>query len=162
MAKKILLYAFSSWGKNNINLSAAVLQELDFPIDKMVLQVRFDQQPFLDMLAHDYTHIIGLGQYPRGNLIRIEQVAHNVYGTKSKGFQVIDPGPAKLFVDLDLQPTKDSYLTYDAGKYVCNYSMYTILRNKQQRQKYAFLHIPKKVELHQAVECVSEILKQVT
>lgn len=161
MKENILLYAFSSWGKNNSNISEEVLNNLDLPADKLVLQVSFDQQPFLDILAMDYSHIIGLGQYPRGNFIRLEQVAHNIYGSKSMGFQVIDEGPENLQVDLKLKPTANSKITFDAGKFLCNFSMYTILKNKKQNQKYAFLHIPKRIDINKAVEYVDEILRQI-
>lgn len=161
MNKKLLLYAFSSWGKNNSNLSEEVLNKLDLPVDKLVLSVKFDQQPFLDLLNQGHTHIIGLGQYPQGNKIRLEQLAHNAFGTKGKGFQPIDDGPSQLKVNLQLKPTTNSELTYDAGKFVCNFSMYCILRNKKADQQYAFIHIPKRIELDEAAKYVDEIVRQV-
>lgn len=161
MKKKILVYAFSAWGKNNRNLSETVLQELKLPLEKHLFKVRFDQKPFLDLLNNDISHIIGLGQYPTGKYIRIEQVAHNIYGTKQKGYQSINEGPICLTVDLKLKPTSKSHLTYNAGKFVCNFSMYTILYHKHSHQKFAFLHIPKKLEDSQAVSCVAEIIQQI-
>lgn len=161
MKNKVLVYAFASWGKNNTNISEQILNQLDLPVDKIVLPVSFNKQVYSDILNKGYTHIIGLGQHNTGSLIRIEQIANNIYGSKSNGYQTIESRPTTLQVDLQLIPTSHSILTYDAGKFVCNYSMYTILREKRKDQQFAFLHIPKSINLYDATIHVEEILKQV-
>ncbi|TXH05023.1 MAG: hypothetical protein E6R05_02370 [Candidatus Moraniibacteriota bacterium] len=156
-----LVYAFSSWGKSNSNISEDVLNKLDLPIDRVIFQVRFDKQAFRDLVKKGYKQIVGLGQYPSGNTIRIEQVAHNIFGSKSKGYHPIDEGPEQIATDLELTPTNNSALTFDAGRFVCNFSMYSILRSKRDNQKFAFLHIPKNMPRDLAVNYVEELLQQV-
>ena len=156
-----LLYAFEPWGKNASNISEDVLTKLNLSVDKVNVQVRFEKHIFPEIINKGHKQIIGLGQYPSGDLIRIEKIAHNAYGSKAMGYKVIDNGPTTLTTNLELIPTPQSHITYDAGKFVCNYSMYVILREKQIHQEFAFLHIPKNMYLDAAVAAVREILKQV-
>ena len=161
MNNPTLVYAFESWGKNNANISEQVLKRLGLPVDKQILKIRFDFQVFRNIVNQNYSQIIGLGQYPSGKTIRIEQVAQNTYGTRSKGYHPIDEGPNQITTDLKLIPTNNSTLTSDAGRFVCNYSMYSILRMKSDSQRFAFIHIPKGINVKDATNYVEELLKQV-
>lgn len=161
MNRSTLVYAFESWGKNNANISEQVLKRLELPVDKQILKVRFDSQVFRDIVLQGYPQIIGLGQYPKDKTIRIEQIAQNMYGTRSKGYHPIDEGPEQIATDLALIPTDNSTLSSDAGRFVCNYSMYSILRMKSDTQRFSFLHIPKGISVKNATDYVVELLKQV-
>jgi pyrrolidone-carboxylate peptidase len=159
---KTLLYAFQPYGGNVTNISESVLKLLPFrDVEKMVLPVAFDKKVFQDLVARQPKYIIGLGQYPRGEMVRIERRAQNLYGAKKlKNYRPIMPGkPRYRSLNLLLKPNKHSRLSYDAGKYVCNFSMYMLadLCSKHNIQ-YAFFHIPKGMNKNIAAQSIAKML----
>lgn len=158
---KSLIYAFGEFGGVSKNISEEVLNKLEIDCDKRVLRVRFDPGVYKGIAVGEWEVIIGLGQYPRGKKVRIEQQAQNSYGTRGRGYTKIDlEGPELLAVDYELALGEGSEKTDDAGQYVCNYSMYQILRKKREQTKFAFLHIPKQMELEKAIGVVEKILRK--
>jgi pyrrolidone-carboxylate peptidase len=162
MKKKVLIYAFGSWEKVSRNVSEEVLNRLMLDVDKRVLRVHFEIDPYREIAIGDYDLIIGIGQYPRGKSIRLEQFTYNIYGTKIGGYKAIDKmGPDKIELDLKIAVNDDIVLTDDPGRFVCNFSMYQLMRLKDVRTKLAFVHIPKDMKVELAVDIVMRLLKSV-
>lgn len=158
---RTLVYAFSRWGENAENISEKVLGKLNFQVDKQVLPVRFENEPYQQMATGQYDLIIGLGQYPRGGSVRIEQYAYNLFGSRGQGYKPIIPGgEEKLALDAHLPVVKGAELSEDPGRFVCNYSMYQIMRQKMKETKFGFIHIPKGLKLGVAANRVEEILRE--
>lgn len=156
---KILVYAFASWGKSGRNISERVLENIHLPVEKRVLRVKFDEEPYQDMVGEDFDCILGLGQYPTGRVLRIEQVAFNMHGTRSRGYSPIEhDGPEKLTVDWELAALDGMRKTNDPGRFVCNYSMYQILRKKRATTRFAFIHIPKLANVAQVAQMIEMLI----
>jgi len=63
------------------------------------------------------------------------------------------------FVNLKLPKSPESTITYDAGDYVCNFSMYVSCEYCEQHNvKYAFLHIPLNSSTDQVIRFLQEQL----
>lgn len=156
---KVLIYAFSSWGENAGNISEKVLGKLNLQVDKRVLRVRFENEPYQQMVTGQYDLIVGLGQYPRGCSVRIEQYAYNLFGSRGQGYKPIVPGgPEKVALDAHTPMVEGAVLSEDPGRFVCNYSMYQIMQHKGKETKFGFIHIPKGLKLNRAAEIVRAIL----
>jgi pyrrolidone-carboxylate peptidase len=159
---KILIYAFASWGGQRKNISEEILRRLDLAVEKKVLRVRFSEKPWREMAKGDYDLIVGLGQYPWGSKVRVEKYANNKFGSKRTGYRAIEQGGKEILqVDAELPVVGGARETNDAGRYVCNYSMYQVMRLKNKSTKFGFIHIPKKMGVEMAVKVVTEILTKV-
>lgn len=163
---KLLIYGFESFGKDSTNISQDVVDRLPNQrgIVKAILPVRFNDSIIFDIVKKtNPDHILGLGQYPSGNKIRIERLAKNEWASKSKLSRNIVKGGSQLATaTLDLEPNDDSCISHDAGRYFCNYSMYILLTNpKTQDIPFAFLHIPRKFDLDLAVRFVESKIQEI-
>lgn len=101
--------------------------------------------------------ILGLGQHQRSKKMRIERKAVNLKreSKKVKAKIISKSKPLHFFVNFKLKKDKTFWISYDAGEYVCNFSMYVIsdfLKNKDV--KFAFIHIPKDCNINKAVKFV--------
>lgn len=156
--KRILVYGFSAWGTLAVNISSRVVQRLaSLPgVTAIVLQTRFDENQLLEMVSQfDGDYVLGLGQYPRGRKIRIEQRGFN----RKKVGRVIVPievrGESDYEVTWHIAPTATMEVTDDPGSFVCNFSMYHLGKwAKLNQKKFAFLHIPKTFPEDEAVKIV--------
>lgn len=159
---RCLVYAFGAFGRTKRNISEEVLEGINLGCDKRVLRVRWGTAVYRRMVGERWDKIVGLGQYPRGNKIRIERFAHNSYGTRARGYRAIDKlGPRELRVDLDFEPVEGAVVTEEAGRYVCNYSMYQLMRLKSEDTKFGFLHIPRPMRIDRVLGVVERLLEQV-
>ena len=161
---KILVYGFEPFGENRQNVSQEVLLGLAARpnLIKVVLPVTFDSAPLINAIRGFKPDIIlGLGQYPSGNQIRIEKLAKNQKGsTKFPAEPITVNGPRTVEVTLKLKPDSQARVSDNAGRYVCNFSMYEALTNPETRQiPFGFLHIPKGFDVNQATDFVD---KQIT
>ena len=163
---KLLVYAFEPFGQNAENISQQVLKRLRGRknVMRMTLPVKFNSTFIIDAIENTKPYIIlGLGQYPRGKKIRIERLAKNQQ--KSKGHlqtSITENGSAKAVVTLKLQPDTNSWVSYNAGRYVCNYSIYVLLTNAITKNiPLAFLHIPKKVDVIKATDMVEHKIDEI-
>lgn len=158
---KILLYGFKRYGKNKINISEEIIKKIPSRknLKKLIFPVVFERNIFLKAVE-DFKPdlILGLGQYPRGKKIRIERKAINLKGTKIKGYQLIAKnGPKFRSVNWRFKKDRNSRLSYNAGKFVCNFSMYVLLGWLRKNQtKFAFLHVPKDFKVDLAVRFLSK------
>lgn len=162
---KVWVYGFEPFKHYRRNITAELLA--DFPalpgVQIDVLPVRFEAELFLKPVRQlQPRYVLGLGQCPRGELLRIERRAFNRMRDKSTGLDApIDPGgPATLNTAWRLQPGSRCRDSYDAGRYVCNFSMYVLGQQAaQQGFASAFLHLPRQFNLNQARR---EVLRQLT
>jgi len=165
---KILVYGFKPYKHFKENVTEEIIRKIgNRPcLRKVIVPVKFKSDYFLKRIKKIKPDIIlGLGQHPRGRKIRIERKAINSKQYNKERPEIIYKNkPKYYFVNLKLKKDKNSWISYDAGKYVCNFSMYIIsdfLKNKGV--KFAFLHIPKNYTLKRATRFVEtkidEILK---
>jgi pyrrolidone-carboxylate peptidase len=157
----LLIYAFKPFAGNKQNISQETLKKLHArdAVKKVALPVNFRSSVFLDTVEKVQPDaILGLGQYPRGGKIRIERRAKNWQGSKAQPVRNITKDRESIaFATLKLQPDTSSRLSYDAGNFVCNYSMYVLLTNPATRDiPFAFVHIPKMFALSKAVKFVED------
>jgi len=162
--KKILVYGFSSWGNVAVNISQQVVQRLtsNSSVTTRVLSTCFDENQFLEMVGEDdYDYALGLGRYPRGKKIRIEQRGFNRKKVKTSEVQIDIVGKPNYEVTWEIQPSNDMETTDDPGSFVCNYSMYILGKWATiNHKKFAFLHIPKTFSEDKAVVIVDTIIKE--
>ncbi len=149
---RVLLYGFKPYGDYTENITEQVLSRISATdtLVKKVYEVRFDADMFnktLSRLKPD--RILGLGQHPRARKLRIERKARNLRKTPDQTLIPISAtGPASMHATLQLPETALTTVTYDAGTYVCNYSMYlTGQYCRQSGAHFGFIHIPKDQDL---------------
>ena len=145
---KILIYGFGPYGGFGHNITQAILRRLGRRrgLATRVFTTRFSRGMFLTALRqHAPQIVIGLGQDRTGRKLRLERKAVNRMGRRGEVGRPIDPkGPAQLFVNLHLPETTATTVAYDAGSYVCNFSMYWMLRAcRQTGCRFAFIHVPR-------------------
>ena len=93
--------------------------------------------------------IVGLGQHPRARKLRIERRTHK----RDHSAQV-------RFVNLSLPHTSETTVTYDAGNYVCNYSMWVSTAwCVQNDARCGFLHVPKDYCIKKVEKYISRVIK---
>ena len=97
---------------------------------------------------YDPEIIIGLGQTRRAKKIRIERRAVNRRSDGESPVQSISRrGPLYRYANLKLPACEKSTVTYDAGIYVCNFSMYVVCEYVENvGARFAFLHVPLEIE----------------
>ena len=69
-------------------------------------------------------------------------------------------GRSFYHTSLKLKKISGSTITYDAGKYVCNYSMYVISEHLEGKNtRFAFLHVPMNLDVKKGVDFIEYLLK---
>lgn len=163
---KVLIYGFKPYRDYKENVTEKIVRKITHRkgLIKTVFPVRFDKNMFLEKIKIVKPNIIlGLGQCPRGNKIRIERKAVNLMKEdKKESLEIISrKGAEYVFVTFKLKKDKDSWISYDAGKYVCNFSIYIISNFSRHRNiKFAFLHIPKDYNVDKAVKFVDRKIEE--
>ena len=167
---KIWVYGFAPFLHYPENITEKI--NLRLQDDKSLSHVRFDVLPVrfepeifrkpVEALKPEF--VLGMGQYPRGQKVRIERKAYNWQQDKRQHPHLAEPiiegSSDTLSPNWILPPTAMSWRSYNAGRYVCNYSMYHLTHLAQSHHfKYAFLHIPKDLSLEPAVRFVKDCLK---
>lgn len=160
------MYGFEPYGRHKVNISKGIIQRLsNNKVSKIIFPTQFEKELFINTLDKIKPNIIiGLGQHPRARKIRIERTARNLFGRKKDIPKSIDINlPDRLSVSLKIKPSKNLRVSYDAGKYVCNYSMFIVQNwaNKNNSQ-FAFIHIPKNYNLSRATKIIADIIKLLT
>ena len=96
-----------------------------------------------------------MGQSSKGEKIKIERKAINLR-KDNKVNKILKNKPRYQFVNLKLQKDRNSWISYNAGRGVCNFSMYVILDFiKNKNIKFAYLHIPKDFNFGKAIKFVN-------
>ena len=134
--QRILVYGFGPYQQYTSNITEVILRNMKLPrnVFKEVFKVRFSRRMFENTFETVRPDVIfGLGQHPRARKLRIERRAHK------RGCFI-----ANRFSTLPLPQTSETTVAYDAGDYVCNYSMWIGIDWCGKNQaRYGFLHIPK-------------------
>jgi pyrrolidone-carboxylate peptidase len=163
---KVLIYGFEPFRRYRKNITQELLLRLaPRPgLSLQILPVRFDAEIFLAPIeAFQPNWVLGLGQCPRGELLRIERRGFNQMRDRSQELdQPISPDlPGHLSVTWKLPVRSDSRLSYDAGRYVCNYSIYLLSQYARSHNlAYAFVHIPKHYSLNKGLAWLESLLSE--
>ncbi len=144
---KIFIYGFKPYQSFRENVTEELVNSIpSLPnISRHVFRVEFNYGMFESKLQqHKPDIIIGLGQHPRARKLRIERKARNLYKTEAGvTARIREIGPEFLFANLKLNGVEGTTMTYDAGTYVCNFSMYLMCEFAVKNNvKFAFLHVP--------------------
>lgn len=147
---RLLIYGFGPYKQFKNNITEKILRTLPARkgVKKVIFPVRFQKRQFIEALKkHKPEVILGLGQTSRNRRIKIERRAVN-RRRKDKGDRArpIRAGGRKwLGANLRMNGGRQAKISYDAGDYVCNYSMYVILDYLKRRAlpaRFGFIHIP--------------------
>jgi pyrrolidone-carboxylate peptidase len=163
---QILVYGFKPYADYSSNITEQVLARVDETawLKKRVFEVRFDAAMFNDTLTQIRPdRIIGLGQHPRARKLRIERKAKNLRKSRGdKPVPILPGGPRDCSATLALPQNKLTTVTYDAGSYVCNYSMYLMARYcRETGAQYGFIHVPVNYDLRQLHQYLQLTFRQI-
>lgn len=167
---KILIYGFKPYNRYQTNISEQVIKGVRNKknLRKVIFPVEFSKRNFISQIGKIRPDIIiGLGQTSKGRKLKIERRAVNlkrgIDGKKSSA-AILEKRARYLFVSLKLKKNSHSRISYNAGKYVCNYSMYVILdflRKYRKSIKFAFIHIPKNYHKRVAVRYLEKTIQSI-
>jgi len=163
----VFIFGFKPYHKFKKNITEEIIKKLRSRknLRKFVFPTRFNKSMFSEEIEkHKPDIIIGLGQHPRAQKIRIERKAVNLKRDNRKEKpQIIEKGkPRYRFINLKLKSDKDSRVAYNAGMYVCNFCMYIISGIAQKKNvQFAFLHIPKDYNVKKATQFIDKTINEV-
>lgn len=162
---RILVYGFKPYGHYTENVTERLIGRLPARrgIVKNVFDVRFDAAMFEQVLASTSPDvIIGLGQHPRARKLRIERKAQNRRGERGNALMPIQrDGPKTYFATLEFPQTAATTVTYDAGVYVCNFSMYVMARYcARTGARFGFIHVPKDYSVDKLVKYIERVIEK--
>jgi len=163
---KVLLYGFKPYMKWNENITMKIMDRIGDRKDlkKRVFDVEFAKEQFIDEIKEFEPEIvIGMGQHPRARKIRIERKTVNLKrnSKEDRPELISEHGPPYFHTSLKLKKVPGSTITYDAGKYVCNYSMYVISEYLTgKKTEFAFLHVPMNLNVRNGVDLIEKLLEQ--
>ncbi len=157
----ILIYGFGPYDEFERNITSDVIDAIPtLPgLTTITFETRFDRAMFERCLtACRPATIIGLGQHRHARKLRLERRAVNRKGKRGGPLTTIDPqGPAALAVNLHLPDRPFTTVAYDAGTYVCNFSMYVMLQYCALHEaRFGFIHVPLRFD----VATLTDYLKQ--
>lgn len=166
---RIFVYGFQPFLHYSDNITQKIIHILqtEKTFDNVfydVLSVDFQPTIFSNPIERIQPHLVlGMGQYPRGTKIRIERKAYNWQRDKTRldthNGPIDATGADHEIPNWSIAPNAMSWRSYNAGRYVCNYSMYHMCQlSKMYHFRYAFLHIPKDMNLQQAVGFIKDCL----
>ena len=129
---KVLIYGFGPYRQWKDNVTEKIIKRVKQRknLKKVIYEISLNQNNFLDKIEKFKPDlIIGMGQNHRLKKINIERKAINLKrkNKKDKPVKILKNGPNHYFVNLKLKNDKYSRISYNAGRYICNFSMYTIL-----------------------------------
>jgi pyrrolidone-carboxylate peptidase len=164
---RILIYGFGPYRQFRENVTAKIISGLRSRpgLKKLVFPVRFRQTTFTGALSrHRPDIVLGLGQSSRR---RIEIESRAVNRRRSRKSDAPKPifrsGPKHLRATLELKASRFTNRSKNAGDYVCNYSMYVILREIAQANantRFGFVHIPYDYDVVKARRLIERFLQQ--
>lgn len=166
---RILVYGFGPYRHFQKNVTETILRQ--FPrrprLKRIVFPVKFHRTQFIKAVnAYKPDIILGLGQCSRGSLLRIESGAYNRRrSTKSqKPTPIVRGGARKLSTNLPLELGRKARSSKNPGDYVCNYSMYVMLRFLKRRRwpgSLGFVHVPHRYDPKKATQLLVMALGRV-
>ena len=162
--RDVLIYGFGPYAHYRHNVTIDIIEQLKLKSFAQcnIFKTQFSRKMFSQALEEQNPKIIiGLGQDSRARKIRIERKARNWRkGLLTTGRPISKSSPKYRYAPLKVVSDSSSTVTYDAGAYVCNYSMYLMCEYcEKTNAKFAFLHIPVKVDVKKTAGFVANILK---
>jgi pyroglutamyl-peptidase len=167
MNKRILVFGFGPYRTFSDNITARILAHLPQQpgLTKRVFPVRFHRQQFVDALLRSKPDIVlGLGQSSRRRIeIESRAINHRRADGSAKRRAIFATEPKQLATTFSVKAGRWARISRNAGDYVCNYSIYVLLREIKRRKlaaRLAFVHIPHDYDATKAGRFVREILRQ--
>lgn len=168
---KILIFGFKPYFKYKKNISEEVVKKLVLDDKIQVKKNYFAKQSAVKKILNDIKKyrpdvVVGLGQTSRDGRIRIEKRAKNYFKplNRASGAEIKRGGKKYYFTNLKLKKMPQMVVSYDAGTYACNFTMYLILNfleRGRRKIKFGFLHIPLDSDVIKTTEIVSEMIKTI-
>ncbi|MGH7769738.1 MAG: hypothetical protein ACREQP_20000 [Candidatus Binatia bacterium] len=167
---RVLVYGFEPYRQFQKNITQQIVRKLPASrsLKKVIFRVRFDKKQFTDAVKkHRPDIVFGLGQCSSGRLLRIERRAVNKRRNhkQEKPRSILRAAPKSIPITLQLEKSaigERAKISYDAGDYVCNFSMYVILdylwRNSPDT-RFGFIHVPRDYDSKRAAKFVEKILR---
>jgi pyroglutamyl-peptidase len=167
---RVLVYGFGPYKQFKDNVTSRIVKKLraSRALKKILFPVEFDKKQFTDAVKkHRPDVVLGLGQCSSGRRLRIERWAVNkkLNHKKEKSRPIVRGGSKRLATSLPLKKEllgRRTKTSYDAGDYVCNFSMYVILDHLECHHlaaRFGFIHIPHDYDSKLAVKFVEKILR---
>jgi pyroglutamyl-peptidase len=149
---RMMIYGFKPYGSFDSNISEQVINALPDRkgLVKRVFAVQFNYDMFYQSFLKLKPEIIlGLGQHPRARNMRIERKARNIMKDVDGYSKHINKNsPNERYVNLKFPKLKNFTTTYNAGTYVCNFSMYVMGEySESYGARFGFIHLPMGLEL---------------
>ncbi|MBI4526750.1 MAG: hypothetical protein HY695_23380 [Deltaproteobacteria bacterium] len=134
---RLLVYGFGPYAPFKQNITEKIVRKLPkLPgMRKIVFPVRFERKQFIERVEKYQPEIIvGIGQSSRRRRLSIERRAVNRMRARKggKARSIRKGGPRSLATNLKLD-RRELRTSYNAGDYVCNYSMYVILEHLRRK-----------------------------
>ena len=166
MYKHALVYGFGPYAKHPHNITVDIIEQITRLklAPAVTFETRFSRKMFETVLQkYQPQLVIGLGQDSRAKKIRIERKAINWRKSPSgRGRPISKHGAKYHYVPLKIRSKPGTTIAYDAGDYVCNYSMYLMCEYCQNSgRKFAFLHVPLTVNVADTAALIGEIIQSV-
>jgi len=166
MNKKILVFGFKPYGKYKTNISEIIVNKIKNKkiSKKIILPIAFDRNKVIKKIKGiNPSIIIGTGQHTRARKIRIERKARNIIKVKKgKKLKFINKNSKKaLFNNLNIKNINGTIKSYNAGTYVCNFTMFNIMDyiiKNNKDMEFGFLHIPKDFSIKDGVTTINSII----
>ncbi len=164
---RLLIYGFGPYKRFNDNITAKIIRKLPGKrgLKKVVFPVRFQKRQFIEVLKqYRPDAVLGLGQSSKRRHISVEKRAVNrMRGDWAKRSRPITKtGPGWLRVNLNLDGGRRAEISYNAGDYVCNYSMYVILDHLSRYSpaaRFGFIHIPRHYNPEKASRFLAKVMR---
>ena len=167
MNKRILVYGFGPYGPFSDNITARILKTLPRQpgLTKRVFPVRFHRKQFIDALMRAKPDIVlGLGQSSRRRIeIESRGVNHRRANRSAQRRAIFAAEAKQLATTFKIKAGRWARTSKNAGDYVCNYSIYVLLREIKQQKlavRLAFVHIPHDYDPRKARKFIRQVLRQ--
>jgi pyroglutamyl-peptidase len=164
---RILIYGFGPYRRFRENITAKIIEALPrrAGLKKLVFPVRFQRAPFVQALKqHRPDIVLGLGQSSRrGIQVETRAVNHRRVKKAHKRRPIFTGENKRLATTLNLRTVRWAKVSKDAGDYVCNYSMYVMLREivrENLNVSFGFIHIPHDYDERVARRFIEGVLRQ--
>lgn len=163
---RILLLGFKPYLHYKTNISKTIIENIKQDnILKQILDTNsFNQSKIKNIFSKKPDIILGLGQHPRGKMLRLERIGKNSIKINPDQYQLVEKKPTKIEVNLKLKKKDFSWISYNAGNFTCNYEIYQIMRyikNNKLKTRFAFIHIPKDYNLKNAIKHIEYYIKNI-
>ncbi|MEX2639286.1 MAG: hypothetical protein WD266_01275 [Balneolales bacterium] len=163
---RFLIYGFKPYAGYKSNVSSEVMTSGIIRHEPVmhIFDVCFDYRMFATVLQQvEPDVILGLGQHPRARKLRLERKARNLMKVPGREITPVSiDGPPTIYTNLDLPQTTLTTRSYDAGSYVCNYSMYLAGEYcRGSSKRFGFIHIPKGYECSLAGEYINHAIAEI-